>query len=57
MKFFIVEVLNNLTLEREYHQMDASNAQRAVDAVRDIIGDNENYDIINVFVETTAKWE
>lgn len=57
-KFYVVEVLNELLVEREYHQVDAHSAQEAVDyVVREIIRDSNDYTVINVFVESSETWE
>lgn len=57
-RFYVVEVVNDLTIEREYHQTDATSAQGAVNFVRDMFGDVMNsYTIVNVFVEADEAWE
>ena len=56
-KFYVVEVVNDLTIEREYYQVDATSAQGAVDFVRDKFDDMIGHSIVNVFVESEEVWE
>ena len=56
-KYYIVEVVNDLTLAREHWHMESDTAQGAVDAVREKFEDLSNYSVINVYVETMEVWE
>ncbi len=56
-KYYIVEVVNDLTLAREHWHIESDTAQGAVDAVKKIFKDFSNYSVINVYVEVEEVWE
>lgn len=56
-KFYVVEIINELTVTREDIHTEAVSAQKAVDAVREKIGDMTNYSVLNVFVEVEEIWQ
>ncbi len=55
-KFYVVEIINELTVTREDIHTEAVSAQEAVDAVMEKMGDMTNYSVLNVFVETEEIW-
>lgn len=56
-RFYVVEVFYDLTLDRQYFQVDAKTAREAVDFVRDKFRDMFGYTIVNVFVEADEAWD
>jgi hypothetical protein len=56
-KYYIVEVVNDLTLAREHWHMESDTAQGAVDAVKEKFEDFSGYSVINVYVEVEEAWE
>ena len=54
MKFYLVEIVNELTLSRSYCQVDASSAREAADFVEEKLSDDDI--IANVFVESDEAW-
>ncbi len=60
MKYYVVEVFNDLTVEREFFKVDANSVQEAVDFVRsERLGDDlaNYYTVADVFVEVEEAWE
>ena len=57
MKIYLVEVINELVLEKEHWNVDALSAQEAVDLVKEKYDNMENYFISNVFVESEEVWQ
>lgn len=56
-RFYVVEEVFDLTLERYYRQVDAKSAQEAVDFVRNMSDGTSGYTVVNVFVEADEIWE
>ena len=56
-KFYVVEIINELTVTREDIHTEAISAQEAVNEVREKIGDMTNYSVLNVFVEAEEIWQ
>lgn len=56
-RFYVVEVVNDLTIDRQYYQVDAKTAREAVDFVRDKFDDMDGYTVVNVFVEADEAWD
>ncbi len=56
-RFYVVEVVNDLTIDRQYYQVDAKTAREAVDFVLDKFEDMSNYTVVNVFVEAEEAWD
>lgn len=56
-RFYVVEIVNDLTIDRQYYQVDAKSAKEAVDFVKDKFEDMSGYTVVNVFVEVDEVWE
>jgi len=56
-RFYVVEIVNDLTIDRQYYQVDAKSAKEAVDFVKDKFDDMSGYTVVNVFVEADEVWE
>lgn len=56
-RFYVVEVVNDLTIDRQYYQVDAKTAREAVDFVWDKFDDMSGYTVVNVFVEADEAWD
>ena len=56
-RFYVVEIVNDLTIDRQYYQVDAKSAKEAVDFVKDKFDDMSGYTVVNVFVEVDEVWE
>lgn len=56
-RFYVVKVVNVLTIDIHYFQVDAKTAREAVDIVWDKFDDMSGYTVVKVFVETDEVWD